>query len=78
VATLHGAFHEAIVDGVTGLLVPECNPDALATALVDVLESPSRACEMGKAGRKHVFSNFNARTQGRKLAELYQTVLKQR
>lgn len=50
VATAVGDIPSAVQDGVTGLLVPPDDPEALANALVEVLSDPARAQAMGTAG----------------------------
>lgn len=40
VATRVGGIENQIEDGKTGILIPPCNVDALATALIDVLRNP--------------------------------------
>ncbi len=44
----------AVVDGVTGLLVPEQDPPALAAAVAALLDNPQAARAMGMAGRKRI------------------------
>jgi glycosyltransferase involved in cell wall biosynthesis len=75
VATRHGPLPEAVIDGATGILVPERDPDALAGALAEILDSPAAAAAMGRRGREHVLENFDAAVQGERLAELYRGVL---
>ncbi|PEN12318.1 glycoside hydrolase [Longibacter salinarum] len=48
-----GGVPDAIIDGVTGYLVPPADPDALADVLVDLLKHPARAREIGQVGRLH-------------------------
>ena len=50
VATDHNGFHESIVPGRSGLLVPERDAAALARALADLLSRPAAWPEMGRAG----------------------------
>jgi glycosyltransferase involved in cell wall biosynthesis len=45
---------DTIVDGVTGLYVSPGDSDALRHAIVDLLDHPERAREMGEAGRRWV------------------------
>ncbi|MCU1360945.1 MAG: putative glycosyltransferase, group 1 [Ilumatobacteraceae bacterium] len=52
VASRAGGLIEAVVDGVTGLLVPSADPQALAEALVRVLADPMLAAELGRRGRE--------------------------
>lgn len=52
---------EVVEEGKTGLLVPYRNPEALADAIQTLLEDPSRANEMGRAGsvRAQLFTMEN-------------------
>jgi len=52
VASRVGGIPELIEDGRTGLLVAPEDADALATALIRLLEDPSMAAEMGRHGRE--------------------------
>jgi len=58
VATRFGGFPEVVRDGVTGLLVPPRDPQALAAALRSLLHDPERRTRMGEAGRAHVVAHF--------------------
>ncbi len=51
VATDIPGCREAVVDGVTGLLVPPRNPAALAAALRQLIEAPQLRATMGAAAR---------------------------
>ena len=52
-ASAVGGIVELVEPGVTGILVPPEDADALADALVELLEDPPRARAMGKeAGRR--------------------------
>ena len=60
VATPTCGVPEIVVDGETGLMVPQ-DADAvqpLAAALVELLTDPQRAAEMGAAGRRRVEQRF--------------------
>ncbi|MEZ0166483.1 glycosyltransferase [Kineococcus sp. LSe6-4] len=63
VATQHGGIPSAVLDGTTGLLVPEQDPAALAAAIRRVLERPRLAADLGAAAARHVRENFDVRTQ---------------
>jgi phosphatidylinositol alpha-1,6-mannosyltransferase len=65
---------EAIVDGVTGLLVPQRDPAAAATALVRLLQDASLRERMGRAGRERARELSWARLAAR-LAALYRDLL---
>ncbi len=58
VATRVSAIPELVRDGVTGLLVDENDPDALARALRDLILDPSRRRALGMAGQARVREQF--------------------
>lgn len=66
-----GGIPEAVEDGKTGLLVPARDPDALATAIIRVLESPQIASAMGEAGRRRAQSRFSPEVVAGSYADLY-------
>jgi len=49
----------AVADGETGLLVPERDPAALATAVGSLLADPGRARRLGEAGRSRIERELN-------------------
>jgi glycosyltransferase involved in cell wall biosynthesis len=69
---------ELITDGETGLLVPPRNPDALAQAILRVVENPTRAKAMARAGRKRVEMLFSAATKVERTEALYRRLLAER
>jgi colanic acid/amylovoran biosynthesis glycosyltransferase len=71
IATRTGALPEAMVDGVSGLLVKPESEEALARGIHRMVELKSYWIDMGKAGREFVAEKFNLRVQQQKLAELY-------
>ncbi|GGC16548.1 glycosyltransferase [Cellulomonas carbonis] len=75
VAYRHGGVPEAVVDGVTGLLAPEGDVDALAAHLGSLLADPARAATLGAAGRARVLRDFDVRTQTARLEEVYDEVV---
>jgi len=60
VATAAGGIPEAVVDGVTGRLVPPRDPPALAAALGEALADPGRRAAWGRAGRRRFEERFTA------------------
>lgn len=71
VATRVGGNPEVVVDGVTGRLVPERNPEALAAAVLDLVRGPEAARRMGAAGRRRVEDEFDLRCVARRYEDLY-------
>ena len=59
VATRVGGLREAVVDQKTGLLVPPEDPDALASALVQIIGDPGHARRLGEAGRAWALATFS-------------------
>ena len=58
VATAAGGIPEAVEDGVTGRVVPPCDPAALAGALADVLGDEGRRRAYGASGRRRYLERF--------------------
>ncbi len=59
VATRSGGCEELIEDGVTGRLVPVNNPAALAGAIGELIESPSKRVQMGLSASRRFNDHFN-------------------
>jgi glycosyltransferase involved in cell wall biosynthesis len=53
------AAREIVVDGVTGLLAPQGDIEALSAAMTALLTAPARARDLGRAGRLRALSNFS-------------------
>ena len=77
VASAVGGIPEVVVDDVTGILVP-FTPDSLtgfeyafADAVNAVAADPSRAAEMGKAGRARAVANFGWAAIAQQTMEVY-------
>ena len=58
-ATRVSAIPELIEDGVTGVLVAERDPAALAAAIADLAGAPERRRALGEAGRQRVRRDFD-------------------
>jgi glycosyltransferase involved in cell wall biosynthesis len=69
VSTRHSGIPEVVEDGVTGLLVSPGDVEGLADALATLLDDPERRAELGRAGRRRVASEFDARTNVQRLVE---------
>jgi glycosyltransferase involved in cell wall biosynthesis len=69
---------ELVSDGETGLLVPPRNPDALAQAILRVIENPTRAKAMARAGRKRVEAQFSTAVKVERTEALYRRLLAER
>lgn len=72
VATRVPGCVDAVVDGVTGTLVPPRDEAALGAAISCYLASPSLRRRHGDAGRDHVVSHFRRERLWQALAEVYE------
>lgn len=77
VATDVGGVPEAVHDGVTGLLVPPGDREALGGALAQLLDDPARRREMGEAGRAIVEEKFDILKIAVQLKEMYEQLLEE-
>ena len=75
VATDGGALPEIVLPGETGLLVPMGNAPAMAAAIARLLEDPTRAAQMGAAGRQRVREKFTIAQTVAKVESLYDSLL---
>jgi glycosyltransferase involved in cell wall biosynthesis len=74
VATRAGGIPEVVQDGVTGLLVPPREPEALAKALLSVLRQPEQSRAFGEAGRKRVEMFFTAERMAAHTLRVYRHI----
>ena len=72
VATTVGGNGEAVQDGVTGLLVPPEQPEAMADALLQVLSNPERGRAMGAAGQTRAAQLFSEAAMVRALTTAFE------
>jgi glycosyltransferase involved in cell wall biosynthesis len=77
VATTVGGVAEAVIDGVTGLLVAPKDPGGLAAAIRRVLENPDLARRMGEAGRRRIEEKFSLEQVGARIEEIYGALLEE-
>ena len=74
-ATRHGGIPEAIENGVSGVLVPERDHEALAQALLDAVKDPGFLSRIGRAGADAVRENFDREKQAERLEDIYLKLL---
>jgi glycosyltransferase involved in cell wall biosynthesis len=74
VATTAGGLPEVVEDGVTGILVPPGDPQALSDALVQLLRDPHLRRRMGRAGLERVRSEFTVDQIVPKTLAVYESV----
>ena len=76
VAANSGGIPEIVVDGKTGLLVPENDPHSIASAVIMLINEKDTRDRMGRAGRKRVEEMFTIERHTRDIENLYSEVLK--
>lgn len=72
VATRVGGVPDVVEDGVTGFLVDPQDPNGLASAVAQLLDDPSRAAAMGRAGRERCRRKFSIENTTRQIEGLYE------
>jgi glycosyltransferase involved in cell wall biosynthesis len=75
VATDVGGNAEAVEDGVSGFIVPAEDPAALAEAISRLLADPSRAFQMGAAGKTLAAEKFTTEAMMNRISSTYADLL---
>lgn len=76
VATDVGGNREIVLNGVTGFLVPPKDPEALAQAMLQVMDLPrEERYRMGKTARQHIVANFSLERVVHQWEALYRELL---
>ena len=78
VATRVGGIPEIVIDGVTGLLVSPRDPEALAEAIIALLQDRERAKAMGQAGRERVERYFRVERMVHQTEALYEELVREK
>jgi glycosyltransferase involved in cell wall biosynthesis len=74
VASDAGGLPEVVENGVTGLVVPRGDAQALAQAIGSLLADPQRRRQMGQAGRERALRLFDWDRSAQQFEEIYQEV----
>jgi mannosyltransferase len=75
VASRAGAAELVVEDGVTGVLTPSGDVDALVAALEPLMRDPGAAAAMGERGRGRVLEEFSLDAEANRIAEVYRTLV---
>lgn len=75
VASRAGAAELVVEDGVTGVLTPAGDVDALVAALEPLMRDPASAADMGKRGRARVLKKFSLDAEANGIADVYRRLV---
>jgi mannosyltransferase len=64
-----------VEEGITGMLVPPGDVDALVAALEPLMADPAAATAMGVRGRARVVEKFSLDAEADKIAAVYRTLV---
>ena len=75
VASRAGAAELVVEDGVTGVLTPPGDVDALVAAVEPLMCDPASAAAMGARGRPRVLEKFSLQAEAGRIAEVYRALV---
>jgi mannosyltransferase len=75
VASRAGAAELVVEDGVTGVLTPTGDVDALVAALEPLMRDPASAAAMGERARARVLAEFSLDAEANRIAGVYRTLV---
>jgi glycosyltransferase involved in cell wall biosynthesis len=70
VATRHAGIPEVVVDGETGFLVEERDVEGMARHMMQFVQEPELAAELGRAGRRRMQESFSIESRIARLWEI--------
>jgi mannosyltransferase len=74
VASRAGAAELVVEDGITGVLTPPGDADALAAALEPLMRDVASCAAMGARGRERVIAKFSLDAEASRIADVYRTL----
>jgi mannosyltransferase len=75
VASRAGAAERVVKDGVTGVLTPPGDADALVAALEPLMRDPAQAAAMGARARARVLEKFSLDAEANAIADVYRRLM---
>jgi mannosyltransferase len=75
VASRAGAAEVVVKDGITGVLTPSGDVDALVEALEPLMRDPASAIAMGERARARVLEEFSLQAEASAIAGVYRTLI---
>ncbi|GDY23510.1 hypothetical protein LBMAG56_48570 [Verrucomicrobiota bacterium] len=78
IVAMKDTVEDVIEDGVTGLIVPERDPVALAAAIQRLADDPALRGRMGATAQERYLRQFDPRRAAAAVLGIYQRVLRDR
>ncbi|MBI5263812.1 MAG: glycosyltransferase family 4 protein [Bradyrhizobium sp.] len=75
VASRAGAAELVVEDGVTGVLMPPGDVEAMVAALEPLMRDPQAAVAMGQRARERVLAKFSLDAEAGRIAQVYRTLV---
>lgn len=75
IGSLHGGMPEAVLDGETGVVVPERDVANIAAAIAKMFCEPDWHASLSHKAREFVCANFEVTLQAKKLEAIYDSIL---
>jgi glycosyltransferase involved in cell wall biosynthesis len=75
IVAIDNPFPDTFIDGRTGLMVKEGNPDSIFEAISKFYHQPSLLAQMGEEAQQLAFENFDLGKNVSKVREIYRSVL---
>jgi glycosyltransferase involved in cell wall biosynthesis len=75
IASAVGGLKEAVIDRVTGLLVPPLDSNALAASLIELIKNPSLRASLGEAARERAQREFSIKREVAAIEAAYSQLL---
>jgi glycosyltransferase involved in cell wall biosynthesis len=75
IASRVGGIDQVVRDGETGLLVPPSDSESLANRILELLDNPAKAREMGRAARLEVARDFSVDQMVSQTVAVYREIL---
>ncbi|MEY4926458.1 MAG: hypothetical protein RI894_894, partial [Bacteroidota bacterium] len=69
-----GGLPEVVLKGKTGLIIPPRNAEAIANAILFLIENPELAAEMGRQGRLHAKATYEWRDNVQTMLDIYKSL----
>ncbi|MCQ1536898.1 colanic acid biosynthesis glycosyltransferase WcaL [Methanosarcina sp. KYL-1] len=74
ISTDASGIPELVIDGISGILVPQKNETEISRAIIKLCENKDLRNNMGKAGKHIIIEKYNLENEAKKLENLFQSV----